>query len=269
MYWEQGFDSAPDIVKKCRESWIVQNPEWQVISLDRRDIPDGFIEGLEPEIFCSLPVQMRSDLVRLKLLLEDGGVWADSTCFCAEPLDHWLLEAASSGLFMFSRPGRDREISNWFVVAEARNYLLEKLFKSQVSFWQKHEFHHNSPEFKKRRNMIARFLNRNRITPMLWFSPVMTRFLKVYPYFVFHYLFYRMLLTDAKARRAWARVPKIKAVCCILPQRLGLLKQIEPTGISQLQQCKSPVYKLNHHVPNNAEIANTYLEWVLSNTGTV
>jgi hypothetical protein len=59
-----------------------------------------------------------ADLVRFNLLARYGGVWADSTVLCAVGLDSWLpLVQVGSPFFVFSNPGPDRLISNWFIVS--------------------------------------------------------------------------------------------------------------------------------------------------------
>lgn len=264
MYWEQGFEVAPDIVKKCRDSWINMNPGWQVMCLDKHDIPPGLIGELKQEVFEDLPVQMRSDLIRLKLLNDNGGVWADATSLCVASLDSWVHDAAKSGIFMFSRPGKDREIANWFIAAERDNYIISKLYQAQCKFWSEFEFEHECDKFHKRRRLLSRVLHRNRYFPLFWFLPIITKGLKVYPYFVFHYSFFHLILSDRRFRSCWKEVPKIPARNALLPQRLGLLEKTCLAGVEELAQLASPVYKLNHRVELNESLAGTYLEKVFS-----
>lgn len=263
MYWDQGLNSAPEIVQKCFYSWVHQNPDWNVQIYDAHSLPDQIGSELFSTSLEALPVQMRSDLIRLKLLIANGGVWADATCFCSRPLDEWIHQAASGDFFMFARPGRDREIANWFIAARRNSYFLTALLDKLYSFWRNNQLEHDPEKLRTRRKLPSRILSRNRYLPMLWLSPIFTKVLKVYPYFIFHYLFFWTLLTDRKARHLWRHVVKIDAKCAILPQRLGLTTRTDKSGISALEACSTPVYKLNHHVPDSSDLSNTYLEWVL------
>ena len=53
-----------------------------------------------------ITLQSRSDIIRLALLNRYGGVWADSTMLCLEPLDRWLTrDSMQSGLWMYHGNG--------------------------------------------------------------------------------------------------------------------------------------------------------------------
>jgi mannosyltransferase OCH1-like enzyme len=36
ILWFQGISDAPFLVKKCIDSWVEKNPEWDVILLDKK-----------------------------------------------------------------------------------------------------------------------------------------------------------------------------------------------------------------------------------------
>ena len=38
ILWFQGFDNAPEIVKKCVQSWKYYNPDWTIILLDNTNL---------------------------------------------------------------------------------------------------------------------------------------------------------------------------------------------------------------------------------------
>ena len=92
MYWDQGFDRAPSLVKACYDSWVRQNPGWRVIFLDCATVNEylsGDTGWLNLKGLC---LAHKSDLLRLYLLKEYGGAWVDATTFCMRPLDEWIPE---------------------------------------------------------------------------------------------------------------------------------------------------------------------------------
>ena len=38
ILWMQKFDNAPELVKRCLESWIHYNPSWKIIELDMMNL---------------------------------------------------------------------------------------------------------------------------------------------------------------------------------------------------------------------------------------
>jgi hypothetical protein len=107
------------------------------------------------------------------LLARYGGVWADSTTYCLQPLDAWLPGATTSGFFAFAKPGPDRMISSWFLAAAQGNALVEQWAVRTRAYWDgRVERDH---------------------------------------YFWFHYLFAACYASDAAFRAVWDATPEILA----------------------------------------------------------
>jgi mannosyltransferase OCH1-like enzyme len=86
--WFQGRENAPPLVKKCMSSWKRNNPGWEFRCLDATSV-ERYVP-LRPQIDLdtqSLTAASLSDIVRIFLLREFGGVWVDATLFCNRPLD--------------------------------------------------------------------------------------------------------------------------------------------------------------------------------------
>ena len=135
-YWEQGRDNAPPVVQRCFESWEYWNPGWTLQVLDRHTLSRH--TDLEQRIDFSredLTVTRRSDLIRASLLRAHGGVWADATVVCSQPLETWLTEYMATGFFAFRNPGHDRLCSNWFIAAEPDNALMAALETDYVALF--------------------------------------------------------------------------------------------------------------------------------------
>lgn len=78
ILWLTGLDDSPLIVKRCVESWRFHNPGWEVQLITW----DNLFEFVN---FPGLPLSARnqtmtpqalSDVIRLNILADKGGVWA-------------------------------------------------------------------------------------------------------------------------------------------------------------------------------------------------
>lgn len=90
IYWHQGLESAPDIVKICVESIKSKYKDSNVtiITKDNVDqylfIPDRIKKNIEKG---KLTLTSFSDYLRLGLLKKYGGTWIDATCFINKKVD--------------------------------------------------------------------------------------------------------------------------------------------------------------------------------------
>jgi hypothetical protein len=153
IFWAQGIDSAPEIVKICIDSWTMKNSGWNVKVLNLEDVQIYLGDENLPE---GIPWAAYSDLLRAKLLRKYGGVWADATLFCERPLDDWLFDYVKTGFFAFYRPHPDRELSSWFLASVKDSEIISKWddLSSLYWIWTKkfHAYHwfHYTFEYLKR-----------------------------------------------------------------------------------------------------------------------
>lgn len=175
ILWLQGWEEAPEVVRLCYQSWRQQNPGWEVRFLDAETLVDYLptSETLDLLVGRQITKASFSDLVRVSLLGEYGGVWVDATLFCHRPLDSWLSKAMPNGVFAFSRPSPDRPIASWFLAAKEGNHLIAKYRDHVLAYW-------------KNRTVAD-------------------------DYFWFHYTFRDLLLSDSTALEIWRTTPKISA----------------------------------------------------------
>lgn len=240
VLWFQGFNEAPDLVRRCLRSWSVRNPEWEVILLNRQSI--SRYADFDPADYPCLGPSQQSDLLRLGLLARHGGVWADATTFCVQPLDTWLPAASRSGFFAFSNPGPDRLIASWFLCAEEANPLVEELLASLLKYFRENKV--NNAGKRLLCTVLERLLGRDPSLAQWWFSVPVRRVLKMYPYFVLHYMFARILWEDPRVAEIWEATPKTSAAA---PHRLqvhGLLRPITPDLRDEIDLRAVPIYKL-------------------------
>ena len=143
MFWDKGFDNAPNIVKECLLSWEHYNPNWEIITLDKKNIYNYLSKELLDNILKKKLIQHQADIIRVNLLNEYGGVWVDSTIFCNKPLDSWIHDYMDSGFFCFKyslasglSPYR---LGNWFLASEKKNYIIDTFSKKYNEHWKNRE----------------------------------------------------------------------------------------------------------------------------------
>lgn len=180
MYWDSGFDTAPEICRICVASWRRLNPRWEVVLLDK----DSAREYLSDE---SLPrgyqPQHFADLLRMHLLSRHGGVWADATLLCHRALDEWMMPLFNqTDIFLFAHPARDRLISNWFIAATPTSSAMAAFDRACSKYWAK-----------------RKSLPRN--------------------YFWHHSLVQFLALTSPAFRREFRSMPKVSADMCHIVQQ--------------------------------------------------
>lgn len=240
--WLQGLSEAPEIVRRCHDSWRRHNPDWELRTLDRAALGRLIdLDALLGRQLSAISPQALSDIARVGLLAAHGGVWADASTFCQRPLDDWLPGELGGGLFAFTRPGRDRLISSWFL-ASTPAHPLTTAWDAQVRrYWR-------GPPFQDR-PQLARALEKlsggSVAATRMWFLPLVRDGLKVRPYYWLHYLFAETLRRDPAAAAAWTRAGKRSADG---PHRLqfeGMAKPASPGLRAEIEAASTPLHKLD------------------------
>ncbi len=244
ILWFQGPSEAPFIVKKCIESWVRHNANWQVVILDDNNLSEYVVLDLPEGILANLALNHKSDLLRLQLLSEYGGVWADATTFCMKPLDDWIHGCTTSGFFTFYKPGRDRIMSSWFIASQKGCPIVLKLGERLKSFWLENEFNVNTKAGTTLIKLLSKTLGYSSKTTRYWFSPLVVKYFKVYPYFVIHYMFERLVSTDPECQQIWSETVKISADGPHRIQTYGLLSPIDENIKKEIDEKRDPLYKL-------------------------
>lgn len=84
IFWYQGIEDAPIIVKKCIESIQKYKNDYEVIILnkdnytDYANLPEKLINKVKNG---KITLAHFSDILRANLLSRHGGIWIDSTCY--------------------------------------------------------------------------------------------------------------------------------------------------------------------------------------------
>ncbi|MBK8618590.1 MAG: hypothetical protein IPN96_16085 [Anaerolineales bacterium] len=264
IFWSQGVSQAPFIVRKCINSWKEKNPDWEIFVLNKDNLSKYIHLDLPSGKFEKLPLAKQSNLIRLQLLSEYGGVWADATTFCMKPLNDWIDDYASSGFFAFYRPGPDRLLSNWFLACEKGCRIVLKLRENYTAFFAKHQFNDTDGGYKQEIvKQLSKILNKSEITSRYWLSPIATKILGVYPYFIFHYMFERLISTDAECRIVWENTKKISADGPHRIQTVGFFSSVDENIKKEIDEMRIPLYKLTWRYDHGMYSPSTLIYYLL------
>lgn len=152
MFWWQGIDTMPPIVRKCYDLAVLHAPKNnQVILLteanykDYAHIPQYIVEKVKTGV---ITLTHFSDILRVSLLYEHGGLWMDATLYSADYIPEriftqsffsvrtpkegdWVSRCLWTGFFMGGVKGhplfgfvRDLFFSYWKEHDELLDYFL-------------------------------------------------------------------------------------------------------------------------------------------------
>lgn len=140
IFWYQGFCEAPELVKLCYESVRKYFPEHTINLIDKNNLakyvslPTFVYEKLEKGIISFTHF---SDIVRLALLTQQGGIWIDSTVFFTGT--HLSQDIINSDLFLFRNlsgsTGLDGITSSWFIVASKESRIINSVYNMLLEYW--------------------------------------------------------------------------------------------------------------------------------------
>ena len=230
ILWLQGFDNAPEIVKICLISWIEKNPSWNIVLLDETSLTNY----INIEHICkskTISKASLSDIIRITLLKQYGGLWVDATTYCTKPLDHWLTDYTATGFFAFnfekdnnSLP--DRLISSWFLYAEKGNYIIDCWHKQSMQYCQDTSIigHNDAISTKEK------WLNNNHEAHYFWF----------------HYIFEDLYKANTQFKEIWDNSLKLSEKGPHFIQRSGMLYQLTDNVKNHIDLKKAPLYKLTY-----------------------
>lgn len=236
----------PPVVQMCYKSWKKHNPEWQLVLLTNQNVAD-YVDGQRQlgSRWPTLPLAAKSDLIRIYLLANYGGVWVDATTFCTKSLDSWLHAQMKTGFFAFSRPNTDRLLSSWFMAAEKGNTLAAAYQQLAFNFWQSV----NPKTLLKREekyhglSAMAKWLYQKKPTWAVqsWF----VRVAKISHYFWFHYAFEVLNKQSASCAKMWDETPTFSANQPHILLHFGYTNPMNDALKRELENPSAPLYKLN------------------------
>jgi len=260
--WLQGLRAAPMVVQHCYQTWKLHHPQWQITLLTEENIADYVTVEMPAAKLAALSKNHFSNLIRMKLLLAHGGVWADATTFCMRPLETWLHCYLDTGFFAFRNPDRDRIVSNWFMASRPGHPLLSAVHDAWLDYWVDHDLNNNGKELIVK--LLSHILNRDVGTTRYWFSPIVTEYLRVYPYFFFHYIFAEVVRTHPACAALWNATPAFSADIPHKVQHAHMLNPPTRAMRRDIDRRIDPLYKLTWKFPQDAYREGSALHYLLS-----
>jgi hypothetical protein len=220
ILWFQGEKNAPMVVSKCIESWKKYHPNWKVIIIDENTYSDYInISSIIKNNKEFITKTLLSDIVRVNLLNKYGGVWVDSTCYCNLELENWVDPYIKNSFFMFRPPVKHSPISSWFIIASKDSKIINILKEEVNSKFEKADFQ-NQNKYILINNIIERIIFKTHYKSKLFKSLFyLTKILKFYPYFYFHYIFGLTLNKNKIFKDEWEKVKYFSAVFLKILQR--------------------------------------------------
>ena len=254
MYWHQGEAAAPEIVRRCIASWQIKNPGWSVRVLDAGTVQEP--TGLPADWFNARPdisLQFLSDMIRIALLSRHGGVWADASVYCSEPLEDWLPQRMQSGFFAFEGARRGRMIGSPFLAAHPGNIVPSRMLSRLLEIFQGRRFKGNEVWYGRiLRTALKPPLEITPGTTRFWFSTLFTDVLKIYPYFTLHYMFNKLAIEDPEIAEAWSETSSLPCEPFVKLKRAKKLPAITEDIRQFITTEKFPVHKLDWQVDMKA-----------------
>ena len=260
LLWLQGWESAPYVAQCVLRSWRAHNPGWQIVTLDRNNLYQFVSRSLLPAAWAP---QAWSDVIRLSLLSSRGGVWADATMLCLEPLDSWVHQAvASEGSWMYHN-GKLRAPASWFLVGTNQSLILWMWMQSVTDYAARYHTHVHAHG------------------PLIHIHPTCTpygrlcmidyaaRYRVPHTYFWLDSIFHRLLRGSPEFAAAWRRVPSIDASGVGSAHWLGkgrVLKPLEPRRACPLSSALPHAIKLDKRLPapghSSADANRSAISWL-------
>jgi hypothetical protein len=247
ILWFQGIDSTPHVVTKCINSWRLHNSSWKIVFLDENNYTDYIdISNIIGKNKNYITRTYLSDIVRINLLNNYGGVWVDSTCYCTQPLEKWVDRYIENDFFMFHSPSKHSPISSWFIISSKNSKITNILTKEINAYCAYTSFsNQNKPLYAFINKIIERIMFRNSYKSRLFevlFN--LTKLLKVYPYFCFHYTFAFTLKKDNEFKQEWDKVKYFTSDKPHNLQHYGLFKIPSESLKEEMSKAEIPLYKL-------------------------
>lgn len=142
VFWYQGFDHAPNLIKAINRQLIKCKGEHNVILLDKENLshyvcfPDYIWDKVNRGV---ISLTHFSDLIRMFLLSEYGGYWIDSTVLLSNPLPNYATSYYSIRNNQTSRRhvGGGKNWSAFFIGTGEKNAISKFILNMFIEYWKK------------------------------------------------------------------------------------------------------------------------------------
>lgn len=141
VYWAQGFDDAPPIVKACLRRVRSVVRESRLIELTDANLADySDLPGYVHDKLASDKTHY-ADVLRCELLKRHGGVWIDATCYLS--FDPGTISPQLLGHNDFAAYRRNPPdvfmLSSWFMISRSNSAIASALLHYLLEYWRCHD----------------------------------------------------------------------------------------------------------------------------------
>lgn len=140
--WYQGEEKAPELVKACFRS-MRRHLKQELVVLDENTIfdwirlPEHIVRKWREE---KIPHTQFSDICRIELLYEHGGLWLDATDYVTAPIPQYIMD---EDLFLFMAGSRIRGsyafIQSCFIRGKKCNPVLGVWREANSIYWKEED----------------------------------------------------------------------------------------------------------------------------------
>jgi len=120
-YWD---GPSNDLLDQSLESWKKYFKDWEIKILNKKTIKNYKL--FKPKNYNQLTPTTKSDVFRLNLLYQYGGLWLDRTIIINKPII-WLKKYEKYSYFSFLY-NKNRGIEPWFIMVPKKNNKYIKLW---------------------------------------------------------------------------------------------------------------------------------------------
>lgn len=136
VYWAQGMEAAPPIVRACYER-LKRVPGIELRLVTEATVP--YWVDLPDHVRQRVPATKAafSDWLRIALLKEYGGIWVDATCFVSGDLA--VVDELVGDRRFFAFRYNDARISSWFLAARNNSYIVHMMHAALEVYFRSHD----------------------------------------------------------------------------------------------------------------------------------
>lgn len=163
QYWHQGKENAPELIQKCFESVEKYggksggNRKINILSFDTIkdyvELPQRYYDLVNSG---KMPVALFSDILRMYLLTQYGGVWIDSTILLTDKIPQEIID--SSFCVVRKDPEKDNQenkMSCYFIRADKNSPNLNAIKRTLENYWAENDFMINYFMFEHISTMLS------------------------------------------------------------------------------------------------------------------
>jgi hypothetical protein len=145
VFWWQGFEEAPELVRECEERIQKLNPKHKIVEIDANnwgtfvDIPEELIAKVDHK---KITIAQFSDILRFELLKKYGGIWIDPTCYLTTSLstdiyahEFYTINHGQT----WEHPICKGKWAGFFLGSSKNNYLVNFVSDMFVEYWMHEE----------------------------------------------------------------------------------------------------------------------------------